>query len=116
MKVITRTIFKRLITDSQGLAPEMVGFRNIRINGDTRGCCGWLVYENGAVIYVNTEDSCYGPLQGKILYRRAKDTKDCVGGRNHWIEPDLTKSHRHDYNMIRAFAELAYGKDFETGF
>lgn len=110
MKVITRTILKHLITDANGLCPDMVDFHNIKVNGETRGCSGFLRYENGQLIYVNTEYSCYGPLSDKILYRRAKHEKDYCGERNNFLIPSF--KFKHDYNMIREFKKLAYGADF----
>ena len=59
--------------------------KNIRVNGDPRGCSGFIVNTaNGKIAYVNTEESVYGPLQGKILYRTAESLKDYTGGMNRW--------------------------------
>ena len=66
-----------------------VHLRNIRINGDPRGCSGFIVNPaNGKIAYVNTEGSVYGPLQGKIMYRTAEHLKDYTGGMNRWSTPD----------------------------
>jgi len=62
-----------------------VHLRNIRVNADPRGCSGFIVNPaNGKVVYVDTEESVYGPLRGKILYRTAEHTKDFTGGVNRW--------------------------------
>jgi hypothetical protein len=49
---------------------------NININGDKRGCSGFIQYR-GATVYVNTEG-----LNGLYLVRTAADDKDYRGGRN----------------------------------
>lgn len=62
-----------------------VHLKNIRVNGDPRGCSGFIVNPaNGKIVYVNTEGSVYGPLLGKIMYRTAEHLKDYTGGRNRW--------------------------------
>jgi len=59
--------------------------KNIRVNGDPRGCSGFVVnVTNGKIAYVTTEESVYGPLKGKIMYRTAKHLKDYTGGVNRW--------------------------------
>lgn len=61
--------------------------KNIKINGETRGCSGFVKNtETGFVVYVNTEKSCYQPLEKLNLYRIAKDLKDYGGAhsRNKW--------------------------------
>lgn len=55
---------------------------NISINGDKRGCDGFIQY-NGRTVYVNTEG-----LWGQYLVRTAKDDKDYRGGCNQWVNPD----------------------------
>lgn len=63
----------------------LVTLKNIRINGDPRGCSGFIENPaNGKIAYVNTESSVYGPLQGKILYRTARHSRDFTGGANRW--------------------------------
>lgn len=62
-----------------------VRVKNIRVNGDVRGCSGFITDpETGRHVYVNTERSVYGPLQNRILYRTAESTTDYTGGRNRW--------------------------------
>lgn len=70
--------------------PELVvELKNIRINGDPRGCSGFITnLITGRVVYVTTERSPYGPLQGKMMYRTARDTKDYSGGMNRWSTVD----------------------------
>ena len=54
-----------------------VALKNISVNGDKRGCSGFISL-NGAIVYVNTE-KC-GSLG--YLYRTAKHLKDYEGGQN----------------------------------
>lgn len=56
-----------------------VQLRNIVINGDKRGCSGFIALGDN-VVYVNTE-SC-GSLG--YMYRTAKHMKDYTGGVNRW--------------------------------
>ena len=66
--------------------------KNISVNGVKRGCSGHIINKaNGSCVYVDTEESVYGPLQGKAMYRLAKDVKDysSIGlenGFNRWCE------------------------------
>lgn len=63
--------------------------KNIIINGRKVGCSGFVKnLENGKIVYVNTEMSCFGPLAGKSLYRTAISLKDYTGGRNHFATND----------------------------
>jgi len=59
---------------------EVCYLRNIIINGDKRGCSGFIT-SNNKVVYVNTE-----VLGGGYLYRTAKDTKDYHGGVNKYAD------------------------------
>ncbi len=55
--------------------------KNISINGDKRGCSGFIS-RDGAIVYVNTEPC--GSLG--YMYRTAKHLKDYSGGVNHWAK------------------------------
>lgn len=57
---------------------EVFYLKNIIINGDKRGCSGFIMLGDNTV-YVNTE-----VLGGGYLYRKAKDNKDFVGGVNQY--------------------------------
>jgi hypothetical protein len=54
-----------------------VALKNISINGDKRGCGGFISL-NGAIVYVNTEP--FGRLG--FMYRTAEHLKDYTGGAN----------------------------------
>jgi hypothetical protein len=55
-----------------------VALKNISVNGDKRGCSGFI-QRDGAVVYVNTE-----VLGGGYLYRTAAHMKDYTGGVNRY--------------------------------
>lgn len=65
--------------------------KNIRINGQLRGCCGFAICPdekgNGKIVYFDTEVSTL-PIStnGKILYRYAKSTNDFVGELNRYCD------------------------------
>ena len=60
--------------------------KNIRINGQPRGCSGFIVNPaNGKIVYVNTEQ---GSQNRGALYRTAKTTKDYTGGHNNFADND----------------------------
>ena len=64
---------------------------NININGSKRGCSGFVINpENGVIVYINTEKSCYAPLSKLNLVRFAKHKKDYGGAhsRNEWANDD----------------------------
>ena len=56
---------------------HVVALKNISVNGDKRGCSGFIALA-GAIVYVNTE-KC-GSLG--YLYRTAAHLKDYTGGPN----------------------------------
>lgn len=67
--------------------------RNTIINGDKRGCYGFIKNpENGVVVYLDTEKSVLSSLG--YLVRYAKDFKDFTGTRNrmnHWSLDDIVE-------------------------
>ena len=74
----------------QGIELEF-HLKNISINGVNKGCSGHVVNKSsGSCIYLTTEELTYGPLQGRAMYRLAKDIKDfssngLKNGNNRWI-------------------------------
>lgn len=54
-----------------------VALKTISVNGDKRGCSGFISL-NGAIVYVNTEQC--GSLG--YLYRTVSSVKDYTGGSN----------------------------------
>lgn len=60
---------------------EVFHLKNIIINGDKRGCSGFIMRGDNTV-YVNTEVF----LGGGYLYRKAKDNKDYHGEVNQYAK------------------------------
>jgi hypothetical protein len=58
-----------------------VALKNIAVNGDKRGCSGFIE-RDGAIVYVNTEPC--GSLG--YMYRTAEHLKDYTGGVNRWAK------------------------------
>ena len=58
-----------------------VHLKNIAVNGDKRGCSGFITLGD-RIVYVNTE-SC-GSLG--YMYRTAQHLKDFTGGVNRWAK------------------------------
>jgi hypothetical protein len=58
-----------------------VALKNIAVNGDKRGCSGFIE-RDGAIVYVNTEPC--GSLG--YMYRTAEHMKDYTGGANRWAK------------------------------
>jgi hypothetical protein len=64
--------------------------KNIRINGQLRGCYGFAICPdekgNGKIVYFDTEVTFgfQNPSNGRILYRYAKSTNDFVGELNRY--------------------------------
>jgi hypothetical protein len=56
-----------------------VALKNISVNGDKRGCSGFI-QRGDAIVYVNTEPC--GSLG--YMYRTAAHMKDYTGGVNRW--------------------------------
>ena len=63
------------------LSTHSVALKNISVNGEKRGCSGFISRDN-AIVYVNTEPC--GSLG--YMYRTAKHLKDYSGGVNHWAK------------------------------
>lgn len=57
---------------------DLVQLKNISVNGDKRGCSGFI-QRGDAIVYVNTEVGF-----GGYLYRTAKHLKDYTGGQNQY--------------------------------
>lgn len=72
--IILSTKLKNLFNNG-----ETFHLRNIIVNGDKRGCSGFIALGD-RIVYVNTE-KC-GSLG--YMYRTAKHTKDYTGGTNNW--------------------------------
>ena len=69
---------------------------NININGRKVGCSGFIINpENGVIVYVNTEKSCYYPLSDKNLVRYAKTDSDYTGLHNEFATDDNAKALEH---------------------
>lgn len=68
--------------------------RNFSINGNKRGCYGFVVNPtNGKIVYLNTEESCYAPFHNQVIWRSAAHLEDYRGGRNRWSD---VKTFAHD--------------------
>lgn len=67
------------------LDPELVcHLKNVRVNGQLRGCSGFVVNpHNGRIAFVSTD--CYhGDRCPEALYREAESLHDYHGGLNHF--------------------------------
>lgn len=58
-----------------------VSLKNIIINGDKRGCSGFIAL-GGRIVYVNTEQ-CFNL---GFMYRTAKHMRDYTGGSNRFAK------------------------------
>lgn len=76
-------ISKLNLSSANPVAMEYINLQNVRINGETRGCSGFIKnLANNVIVYVNTESiPCLG---NKIMYRYALHDKDYRGCMNHW--------------------------------
>lgn len=58
-----------------------VKLRNISINGQKRGCSGFVKF-GSATVYINTESI----ISGRYLYRKAQNSTDYTGGINRYAK------------------------------
>lgn len=74
--------------------PYLVEVRNININGQKRGCSGFITNKRtNKVCYITTEpffdggygSGLFGSEDKAIMMRTVKSTKDYTGGTNQWI-------------------------------
>lgn len=70
--------------------------KNIDINGQIRGCSGFLVNKTTQkVCYITTEpffngkrgSGLWGDSNRAVMMRTASNTKDYTGGTNQWVSP-----------------------------
>lgn len=78
-----------------------VALKNIAVNGDKRGCSGFVSL-HGVHVYVNTEPC--GSLG--YMYRTAAHTKDYTGGVNRWAK-DIDALARGVNELLQAQAIAA---------
>lgn len=77
------------------------GLRNIVINGQKRGCSGWIHDpDSGNTVYVNTEPSCVGLT---YLVRSAPSKEICGGSRDgaNYHEKDLKAIAQRVVSLLR---------------
>ena len=75
-KLLLSTKLKNMLSSTYD-----VKLKNILINSDKRGCCGF-VKSGGSVVYINTEDT----FSTGYLARTALNDKDYTGGRNNYAK------------------------------
>ncbi len=56
--------------------------RNISVNGEKRGCSGFII-NDGVIVYVNTEKPVLGGLG--LMFQYARYEKDYKGLQNKWV-------------------------------
>jgi len=72
--------------------------KNILINGQKRGCSGFIINkDNGNIAYVTTEPLWQPVYIKKAMYRAAISLADYTGGYNQWIEEDSFYVALHDF-------------------
>lgn len=58
---------------------------NIKINGDVRGCSGFITNnDTGVIVYVDTESTLSYRPHNEMMFRQARHDKDYRGLRNRW--------------------------------
>jgi hypothetical protein len=80
---------------NQFTGATVCALKNIAVNGDKRGCSGFIKRDN-AIVYVNTE-----VLGGGYLYRTAAHLKDYTGGVNRYAR-DLASLVAGVNSLLRA--------------
>jgi len=80
---------------NQFTGATVCALKNIAVNGDKRGCSGFISRDS-AIVYVNTE-----VLGGGYLYRTAQHLKDYTGGVNRYAR-DLASLVAGINSLLRA--------------
>lgn len=85
MKPLTAT---KLRNQLYQLRPDLiVKLKNVRVNGATFGCSGFVTNpDNGRIVYVNTDNNHH--LNTDAMYRLAANHKDYSGGWNRYAAYD----------------------------
>lgn len=75
------------------LRPDLiVKLKNVRVNGVTFGCSGFVTNpDNGRIVYVNTDHNHHTLTD--TMYRLAANHKDYSGGWNRFAEYDQLANH-----------------------
>lgn len=83
VNVILKTALKNAVVRTNPANNYEFHLNNISINGDKRGCSGFIKNStNNKIVYVNTETN---PLcKNKLLIRYAKSLTDYTGEQNHF--------------------------------
>ena len=77
----------KAVAEKRGIAIDY-HLKAIRVNGDVRGCNGFVKNpNNGLIVYVSTEMSTPLGKEYGVLYRSAQSLKDYVGGKNWFATP-----------------------------
>lgn len=91
-----------------------MSFKNISVNGDKRGCSGFITnLENDVCVYIDTESV----TNLGMLYRYAEREGEYTGGNNHFahsLEEIIKETRRMLENPQNAERELAaWGKHYQ---
>lgn len=74
--------------------PYELKLKNININGQIRGCSGFIINKDtGKICYITTEHffdrgrgcGLFGDPNSAVMMRTAKSEKDFTGGHNEWL-------------------------------
>lgn len=98
--MILMTKLKNAINKQGGEMPLQFTLKNITINGEKRGCSGFVRnLANNTVVYINTEELHYSNL--KYMYRYADHEKDFTGYHNRWAN-SLEELAKATINLLKS--------------
>ena len=79
---------KSEIKKALGAGFDLTNVKDVKINGATVGCSGFIPTPNG-LVYINTDSGICGSKGGAFLYRTATGLRDYTGGANQWFKPNM---------------------------
>lgn len=87
MRILTRAAGNALRAASSHPDQLVIDLHQVTVNHTGVGCSGFVKDRaTGNVVYVSTEESVYGPLRGKVLWRRVDEpvgTRHALSGPSH---------------------------------
>lgn len=97
--LILTTKLKNALNKQGGEMPLQFTLKNITINGEKRGCSGFVRnLDNNTVVYINTEMPC---THLNYMYRYADHEKDFTGYHNRWAN-SLEELAKATINLLKS--------------
>jgi hypothetical protein len=86
---------KSEIKKALGAGFDLKNVKDVKINGNTVGCSGFIGTARG-LVYINTDGGICGNKGQAFIYRTATGLRDYAGGANQWFKPKMDEKNPLD--------------------